>query len=408
MFKEKKMMEVVLKKNFLSWLCIFIVSGNISAQEIQSVTIKDYNDALRVFMGMVKSIQTDTIVSAAGLVSLNISTEFEVIKNYKKAQDAFYTLENRDVKLPGPRFFIGQRWVVFCNANAWDPYALSCPIDFDSTYNESVLELIRLHPRSYPQILEFLDFITASPDHYLMEKDDRGILRAEGYMRSALAESLWKYYDDQGRLQEMLSYQSGLRDSLATEYNVSGLKKSETWYKNALKHGVYTEYDEEGNILIRGLYDHGNKNGPWLYYYYSGKLKEEISYKKDIKHGLHIMYYDNGALASVTQYENGSRVHEKTYFSTGKIKSVTSYQGGDAQGPFMRFYENGNIRIRGRFCKSRYCRTYREYYSNGKPKVRGSYNKEGKKEGVWKEYKDTGGIQKKLLYKNGALQESAP
>jgi hypothetical protein len=70
------------------------------------------------------------------------------------------------------------------------------------------------------------------------------------------------------------------------------------------KYGTWKEYYRNGKLKSTGAYDADYATGPWKYYYDNGKIKSEVwyrvvksdewKYEKSIEEGEHLEYYENG------------------------------------------------------------------------------------------------------------------
>ena len=82
--------------------------------------------------------------------------------------------------------------------------------------------------------------------------------------------------------------------------------------------------------------------------------------------------------------------------SKGKIKK------GKLDGPWVGYYDNGNLSNKGTFKYGKEEGLWVSYYDNGQLEYKGTY-KDGKPEGPWVNFKSDGTVNKKLTgtYKNG-------
>ena len=77
------------------------------------------------------------------------------------------------------------------------------------------------------------------------------------------------------------------------------------------------------------------------------------------------------------------------------------YKNDLEEGPWIRFYENGEISYKGDFINGKKVGLWIAYHFNGQLEYKGSF-KNGKKDGVWKYYAATGSILEEHsgIYKN--------
>jgi len=87
---------------------------------------------------------------------------------------------------------------------------------------------------------------------------------------------------------------------------------------------------------------------------------------------------------------------------TGKVtgRSQGWFRRGKKDGPWVRFYKNGQIDTKANFKDSELEGPYIVYHKNGQLQEKGNY-KNSKKEGPWVFYHDNGRLRRKGTYKDG-------
>lgn len=175
-----------------------------------------------------------------------------------------------------------------------------------------------------------------------------------------------------------ISSEGYLKDNKPTgfwkSYYVTGIKKSEgKWFNNKLD-SVWIFYDQLEDTLEKINYFLGKKNGYHLKYFKNDEFKNKFSSKE--------------------LYVNGLRNDKSyNYYETGELKKVVPYLNGKRQGVGFEYDRKGNIITINR-------------YRNNKIIVKENinrYNKDGKKEGVWREFYNNGNIKEEKSYLNGKL-----
>ncbi len=110
---------------------------------------------------------------------------------------------------------------------------------------------------------------------------DSGILMAKGKYIDKIKDSLWTYFDEEGK------------------------KNSEEIYKNGVKEGIWKVYHQNGQLSQQVTYKNGNKNGPFIEFFDSGKKKiEGIMVNGEFK-GSVTVYHPNGNVWQKGNYVNG-------------------------------------------------------------------------------------------------------
>jgi antitoxin component YwqK of YwqJK toxin-antitoxin module len=77
-----------------------------------------------------------------------------------------------------------------------------------------------------------------------------GEKKSEGEVNKTTGEKygLWKYWDEEGRLEKRGVWLDGLLHGKWTWYHENKRKSREGYYKNDEKVGVWTEWDETGEV----------------------------------------------------------------------------------------------------------------------------------------------------------------
>ena len=178
-------------------------------------------------------------------------------------------------------------------------------------------------------------------------------------------------------------YMSRVGDGLIKEYHDNGQLKSEITYKDGKKNGPYTWYWDNGNISDQGAYKDGKLDGPIKVYYYTGELQIEGVLKDRQKVGIVRGYYKNGQLKSEGTYRNDERNGPlKSYFENGKLRSDELFKNDVQVGPFQYYHENGQLRLKG------------------------TRKNDGVKDGVVKQYDDSGKLIGEYTWKDDELINS--
>tara|TARA_B100001029_G_scaffold177224_1_gene181499 strand:- start:344 stop:1444 length:1101 start_codon:yes stop_codon:yes gene_type:complete len=155
---------------------------------------------------------------------------------------------------------------------------------------------------------------------------------------------------------------------VAVSYYENGQLQEKTAFKDGVRHGTYEQYYENGQLEYKINYVEG-KEGPYESYYQNGQLNTRVTPGRD-----EVTYYENGQLQSSYVYNDK--------------KNQISYQD----------YEiDGEISTRGTIEKEtgNSIGTW-EFYEAGELVSTGTYNEQGKKEGLWT------GLEK-VFFKNGIM-----
>jgi antitoxin component YwqK of YwqJK toxin-antitoxin module len=114
-------------------------------------------------------------------------------------------------------------------------------------------------------------------------------LNAEGKFISEKKDSIWRFYDDLGKLISIEYYKKGLKHGKSQVFFPNGKLSEESTYIDDKKHG-----------LVKRLYD-------------SGQIKSEQNYKMGVLEGVSIVYFPNKEEAARGYYKNGDKNHIWVY-----------------------------------------------------------------------------------------------
>lgn len=275
------------------------------------------------------------------------------------------------------------------------------------------------------------------PNGYWKTYYDTGVLKTTGNRVNFKLEGVWQFYDSEGYLTIEIAYKDGLKHGLQKSYTRDSvvikeipfiLNKREGICKNFYKNGKQQEFipyvadNKEGvgylfdtsevivqiinytnnKIIKRTVINErdrlNRKQGKWMTFYSDYTLKSECTYLNDMKHGFERIYKKNGDLISLLKYDKGDLVKEVEELS--KIREKTLYNS-DGLGFSTGGYDENNVPhgvhrkmdSLGRVVSSK-------IYSNGKVVGEGIVEKNGLKNGFWKEYYQTGELKSEGKYKN--------
>ena len=97
--------------------------------------------------------------------------------------------------------------------------------------------------------------------------------------------------------------------------------------------------------------------------------------------------------------------YEVGYDSKDRLLFKHSYKDGKLDGPWMSFYEDGQLSMKILFKEGIQHGPEETYYPNGQMKWKVNYNN-GKKVGILKEFTKSGKLDYEILYVDGVEQEN--
>ncbi len=223
-------------------------------------------------------------------------------------------------------------------------------------------------------------------------------------------DSTWVFYGSNDSIRAIENYQNGKKQGLFVTYYKNGKVLEEKNYKNDLPDGVCKEYFENGNIRMDVMYAAGLHNGKAKFYFLSGPLNVEGEYVHDFKEGTWNFYEENGTLDWQVVFRKSSAIKSTRYngvedlFYTSKIpKSKTTYKNGLKSGPFVEYYDAGEVKLDSVPEKEGYPEEKKETIVGQKVKRKGEYLN-GQLEGKVIYYKEDGTVEKEEIYKKGELK----
>ena len=311
------------------------------------------------------------------------------------------------------------------------------------------------------------NMLNGQPEGWWKAYNTEGILISEGNRKNHQLDSLWIFYNPQGEKSLVIHYQKGKKNgervqyfenefvvenfendtitgSVNTFFADSTLKKT-TPYEFGVQHGMEKEFNHDGLVIAvtnyyRGVMlrkefinrtdNFGFRQGKWKYFWANGNLRLEGSYKNDKRDGFFKFYDISGNFEKVEKYVNGELIVDapevkvldrkvsyhpngqpaitatyykgipegirREYDSTGKVikgyvfqNGIIRFEGvtddnGLRQGLWKEFYETGELRSEGHYLNSNFTGNWKFYFQEDQQiEIMGSYNKKGEKIGEW-------------------------
>ena len=242
-----------------------------------------------------------------------------------------------------------------------------------------------------------------------------------------------KYYEN-GQLQETATYAQGQLNGIRNNYYENGKleaimnfnmgKEVAGSYAHYTKNGQqdsvlseneeglrpYKRYYDNGQLMTDGFINKDGRNeGQWKEYYKNGGIESVSGYKNGKLDGVSEEYYENGQLHKTATYAQGQLNGEyKTYYEDGRLKSVMNFNmGKEALDSYYRHYtKTGQQDEIKSPANEQGLRLHRQYYDNGQLMTDGFLDKNGLRQGLWKEYnRDDGRLTFEWCWKDGRSGE---
>lgn len=212
-----------------------------------------------------------------------------------------------------------------------------------------------------------------------------GTLEAEGKVYNGDKEGVWKTYHSNGRVLSEGEYIDGNRHGEWKYFYKDGKLRKKSNYLYGDLHGSYETYDEEGNIAFKASYFYGDLNGEVFYY-----VGAKQDHKRNYSYGYIETYtYTDKSGKEVTKEMKNETADISTYWKNGKLARKFSINKGWFEGPYMKYYDNGQLAVEQHYKKDLREGVYEEYYKSGKLMKKGEY-KEGDIVGTFITYYENG------------------
>lgn len=278
------------------------------------------------------------------------------------------------------------------------------------------------------------NLVGGKPNGWWKTYYENGRLKSEGNRTDFELDGPWVFFAENGDTSLLINYKAGKKhgqtkifspDGVICESFKNGLKTDFTFeydnkhrlikqipFEDGRENGTGYVFDTLGRIIETRQYKtgtlvareiinrvdfEGNRNGMWKEFYDDYSLHSEGFYVHGLKNGIFKEYDHQGNIRSITKYENGVEIdvknevsplkYRRDYYQNGQMKSEVTYRDGKMEGIRRDFDENGNV-----------VKSY--VYSNGILVSEGILLDSGLKEGFWKEYYSDGKLKSEGSYES--------
>ncbi len=232
-----------------------------------------------------------------------------------------------------------------------------------------------------------------------------GNKESSGKVKNYKKQGLWKYWDENGKLQKTITYRDDKKNGLYTEYYEDGNKSQEGNYVNDLKDSEWKSW-YKGNIYSSlNQYGNGKKHGVQKYWYNNGQLMQQQNFDDD-KLVYDWKWFDNGRPHSFEYYENGLKDGTfRTYADPRESSdtlpiSVDNYSNGKREGLHSAYY-HGKLSEEIFYKDDKLDGTFKKWDTNGMLGISENYVK-GNRDGLCK-YFNHGKCIREVIYSNGKI-----
>jgi antitoxin component YwqK of YwqJK toxin-antitoxin module len=255
-----------------------------------------------------------------------------------------------------------------------------------------------------------------------------GELSSEGSLRDGKPDGFWKTYFENGKIKSEGNRLDYLLDGKWKFYTEEGIISNTINYQSDKKNGFSEEFDEEGILYKKSYFIDDIKDSIETTYYTNGAIHTEINFVDGLEDGIAFEYASNdGRIITIWKYKKGylrstEKINRfdkadrkqgkwKVYYNDGIIRSDGYYKDGKKNGVFKEYDTKGSLIEINKFDEDVIDDEAEEsvildirstYYEDGTIKTIGTY-KEGKKEGTHRVYDKNGIIIDGFIYKEGII-----
>jgi antitoxin component YwqK of YwqJK toxin-antitoxin module len=234
-----------------------------------------------------------------------------------------------------------------------------------------------------------------------------GIRKSEGEFIAGKKNGSWKYYYPNGQIKEKSEFANDEQKYYNSFYHNNN-PEVELAVENNQVTGEKKVYYSNGNLASSTTYKNGQINGPQKYYYRNGAPRYTITNTNGVISGDLLEYFDNGKKYQTVKFVNGNREGpSKTYFNNtdNTVASEGNYLKGQAVGDWKNYYQSGALYKTQTFNNDGEREgLLKEFYENGKTQLEEQYSN-GHLSGLSKMYNEDGSLWQEFLYKKKKLIE---
>ena len=219
--------------------------------------------------------------------------------------------------------------------------------------------------------------------------------------------------DRKGHVLQTVNFVNGLEEGVSPVFDTTGLLKEIITYRKGFvmtrepvnrydregkKHGYWKTFFDDWTVHTECYYSHGLRNGFYKEYDEKGNLKKIVKYVNDFEQTL--------------ESEQKPLIVQHEYYPNGKVKREASFRDGKREGVWREFDEKGNVINSQTYQKGvlvgqgivdtdgKRRGYYKEFYPNSTLRAEGLFT-DGKRSGEWKFYYQNGTIQEIGTYQEG-------
>lgn len=134
---------------------------------------------------------------------------------------------------------------------------------------------------------------------------ENGTVKAQGKYVNRQKDSVWNYYDEQGKQSSVEFYKNGKQEGLSRIYYPDGKIAEESVYRNGKPNGPFKQFYPDGTVKVIAAMKDGEYQGIVTIMYPSGKVREKGQYLNGLREGKWIVNKPDETLDHEENYKKG-------------------------------------------------------------------------------------------------------
>lgn len=239
------------------------------------------------------------------------------------------------------------------------------------------------------------------PDGLWKTYYESGQLKSIGKRTDFLLDSIWVFFRENGDTSLIINYRKDLKNGPRFTYSETEVLMEP--FVNDVRSGEGRRTDRKGHLLQTMQFVNGFEEGISPVFDTTGLLREIITYRKGF-----VMTRE-----AINRYDREGKRHGywKTFYDDWTLHTECYYRHGLRDGFYKEYDEKGNLKKITKFVNDveqvltadqKPLVVQREYYPSGKVRREASF-RDGKREGVWREFDEDGNVINSQTYKKGTL-----
>jgi uncharacterized protein len=209
-----------------------------------------------------------------------------------------------------------------------------------------------------------------------------------------------KSYFANGELSTIADYDKGSLTGYFQGFHVNGQLQTQGWYKDGLQHGEWRYYNIDGVLNNISFYHKGDVHGIQNYFGASGDKTKDLHYTFG-KLNKEVIFNEKGDINQTIDFENAQHKYTLTVnHLNGNKKLVIEYVNGLKHGKYERYNYDGSLYITGGYVNDLMNGEWIWRHDDGTPRYKETYLN-GSEDGQSFRYYENGQVEDEMYYDYG-------